>query len=144
MKKILLLGSVGCGKTTLMQRLMDRDLQYRKTQFVYNFEHIVDTPGEYLDMGHFKYALQIHAYECDEVAFVHSVNEHKLFLPPGFASYFPKPVFGVITRVDQCEDRTTGLERAHNFLTQAGIHKIFITSAVTGEGIDELLEYLQI
>ncbi len=141
MKKILLMGSVGCGKTTLMQRVRHLDLSYHKTQFVSDDGEIIDTPGEYLDLGHFKYALQVHAQSAELIVFIHSATEPRLRLPPGFISFFTRPVIGVVTKTDIADQ--DGVDRAERYLRLAGINTIFKLSSVTGEGIDEFVEYVE-
>ena len=49
MKKVLLVGSVACGKTTLAQRLNGLVRSYKKTQSIEVIGHTIDTPGEYLE-----------------------------------------------------------------------------------------------
>lgn len=140
MRKILLLGSVGSGKTTLMQRLRGQDVTYRKTQTISDDGFIIDTPGEYLDMGVFKFALQLHAHEAQEVIIIHSATSDRLRLPPGFVSYFTKPVSGIINKIDVADE--AGIQRARQFLELAGIRRIFEISAMTGQGVDELIDHL--
>ena len=41
MKRILLVGSVGCGKTTLLQRLRGDELNYLKTESIYTEGKVV-------------------------------------------------------------------------------------------------------
>ena len=49
MKKILLVGKSGCGKTTLTQRINGENIEYKKTQMVTHSKDIMDSPGEYLE-----------------------------------------------------------------------------------------------
>lgn len=140
MRKILLLGSVGSGKTTLMQRLRGAEMKYHKTQSISDDGFVIDTPGEYLDMGVFKFALQLHAHEAQEVIIIHSATSEALRIPPGFVSYFTKPVTGIINKIDIADQE--GISRARQFLELAGISRIFEISAITGEGMDELIAHL--
>ena len=49
MRKIVLMGRSGAGKTTLTQALRGEKLTYHKTQYV-NFQGaLIDTPGEYVE-----------------------------------------------------------------------------------------------
>ena len=49
MKKIVLIGKSGCGKTTLCQRIFKEELEYKKTQSVEVVGgSAIDTPGEYM------------------------------------------------------------------------------------------------
>ena len=43
MKKTMLIGRTGCGKTTLTQKLMDEEVKYKKTQAVSYKNKIIDT-----------------------------------------------------------------------------------------------------
>ena len=45
MKKIILIGRSEAGKTTLTQALKGEKIQYHKTQYVKNFDVIIDKPG---------------------------------------------------------------------------------------------------
>lgn len=49
MKKIILMGRVGCGKTTLTQALRGKKIHYHKTQYINHYDVIIDTPGEYAE-----------------------------------------------------------------------------------------------
>ena len=47
MKKIILIGRVAAGKTTLTQALRGEEIKYYKTQYVNYLDTVIDTPGEY-------------------------------------------------------------------------------------------------
>ena len=49
MKKIILMGRSECGKTSLTQALRGEKITYHKTQYINNFDVIIDTPGEYAE-----------------------------------------------------------------------------------------------
>ena len=57
MKKIILIGNVSCGKTTLCQYLNGQELSYKKTQALEVVRTTIDTPGEYLEHRSFLQAL---------------------------------------------------------------------------------------
>ena len=49
MKKIMLVGRSGAGKTTLTQAMKGKKITYHKTQYINNYDVIIDTPGEYAE-----------------------------------------------------------------------------------------------
>ena len=49
MKKIMLVGRSGAGKTTLTQALKGKKITYHKTQYINHYDVIIDTPGEYAE-----------------------------------------------------------------------------------------------
>ena len=49
MKKVLMVGTVACGKTTLLQALAGQSLEYKKTQSIEIVAGHIDSPGEYLE-----------------------------------------------------------------------------------------------
>lgn len=69
MKKLVLIGRSEAGKTTLTQALRGEKIHYHKTQYVNNFDVIVDTPGEYAQTKGLGHALALYTYESDVVEF---------------------------------------------------------------------------
>ncbi|MCL2780953.1 MAG: EutP/PduV family microcompartment system protein [Actinomycetia bacterium] len=134
--RLMLVGSVGCGKTTLAQRLRDQRLARVKTQTTQYLDTLIDTPGEYLRHGHLRRALQQAEPGADLVALLQSASEGQETIPPGFATFFTKPVIGIITKIDiaDAERRRAARERLH----RAGAREIIAVSAWTGEGLAEL------
>ena len=53
MGKVLLIGGIGAGKTSLKQKLMNEHLSYRKTQMLDFSQLFIDCPGEYLEIPRF-------------------------------------------------------------------------------------------
>ena len=49
MKKIILMGRVAAGKTTLTQALRGEAIRYQKTQYIHHDDVVIDTPGEYAE-----------------------------------------------------------------------------------------------
>lgn len=137
MAAVLMVGSIGAGKTTLTQRLTDRDIEYVKTQATYREGDVFDTPGEYLDGPFHKQALQLTSAEADIILFLLAADSGECRIPPGFSSFFTKPVVGVVTKIDQAEE--DDIEVASSLLAQTGADPIIPVSAVTGEGMDDLI-----
>ena len=75
MKKIILIGRSEAGKTTLTQALKGEKIQYHKTQYVNNFDVIIDTPGEYAQTAHLGRALALYTYEAQVVGLLLAATE---------------------------------------------------------------------
>lgn len=136
MKRILLIGSVGCGKTTLIQRLRGQELEYSKTETITTSEEFVDTPGEYLEIPYYKHALRLASLDRELVVMLASATVAEAKFPPGFSTFFTIGVIGVVTQIDRADPGAA--ERAAGHLRRAGAQEIFHVSAVTGEGMAEL------
>lgn len=139
MRSVLLVGSVGVGKTTLMQRLHDREIGYAKTQAVEMHENVVDTPGEFLESPFYKNALIMAAYEVNTVVLVQAADLRGTRFPPFFSTAFNRDVIGVVTKCGLPDNRR---DDAIGHLKLAGAEKIFCVDSFTGEGLDELKEEL--
>lgn len=140
MKRILLVGGVGCGKTTLLQRLHGEDLRYAKTETIYTDRAVVDTPGEYLEMPWFKHALRLASFETELVVLLASATVEEAKFPPGFTTFFMPPSIGVVTKTDIAGPEQVRTAAGH--LGLAGATEIFEVSAITGDGIDALARRL--
>ena len=141
MKKIILVGTVACGKTTLCQRLNDMVLSYKKTQAIEVVGQTIDTPGEYLEHRAFLQSLVVTSVETDVVIFLFDATQSRYMYSPGQAGAFPVPVIGVVTKTDLATPAQ--IEQAKELLKLAGADPIFAVSSFSGDGIDELMEYLR-
>ena len=86
MKKLILMGRVAAGKTTLTQALKGEQIHYCKTQYINYYDTIIDTPGEYTEVHALGAALAIYSYEADVVGIVISANEPFCVFPPACAA----------------------------------------------------------
>ena len=137
MKRFMVVGKTGSGKTSLLQRLYGREMDYQKTQTVETFESSVDTPGEYLEQKGLYSALIVTAVDCDEILLVQAADDEDSSFPPGLDACFNRPVTGVITKEDLVCDPES--ERAaRNCLLEAGASRVFVVSAKTGAGLEAL------
>ena len=139
MKKIILIGRVAAGKTTLTQALNGEDIHYYKTQYINYLDTVIDTPGEYTELRQTSGALALYAYEADVVCLVLSANEPYSIFSPCITSLVNREVVGIITGIDKPDANP---ERVARWLRLAGCKKIFPVSAYTGEGLDALIEFL--
>lgn len=141
MKRVIFVGSVACGKTTLCQRLNGQELSYKKTQALEVIGQTIDTPGEYAEHRSFLRALIVTAVEVDLVLFVQDATQERFMYSPGQASAFPVPVAGVISKTDAATVQQ--VETARELLRLAGADPVFAVSAYTGEGVDDLMDFLR-
>jgi ethanolamine utilization protein EutP len=141
MKNIILIGPRGVGKTSLMQRLRELPLSYKKTQAAEYYDSIVDTPGEFIQYRRYYSALQMLTHEVDIACLCLSAEGGVNSFPPNFAQTLSKPCIGIVTHIDIIKDKRQ-IDRAHEHLESAGVDKIFDISSITDEGIVELKEFL--
>lgn len=139
MRKLILIGRVAAGKTTLTQALLGEELHYFKTQYVQYGDMIIDTPGEYTELRNLSGALALYAYEADVVGLVLSADEPYSIFSPNITCLVNRDVVGIITGVDK---ERADPDRVERWLRLSGCKRIFRVSSYTGEGISEIIEYL--
>lgn len=144
MKKIMMVGKVGCGKTTLSQRLLGQEVKYQKTQSIQIMgDDIVDTPGEYLEQKQFYSALIVTAVEADVILLLLSaVDDQNAFSPRMSSMFSGKPVIGVITKTDLCQDPER-IEAGKELLEMAGAYEVVTVGLGDEEGIQRLLKKIE-
>ena len=140
MKKIVLMGRSEAGKTTLTQALKGEKIEYHKTQYVNNFDVIIDTPGEYAQTKGLGHALALYTYEADVVGLILSATEPYSLYPPCITPMANREVIGIVTKIDVKDGNP---ERAERWLRLAGCKKIFFVNSKNNEGVPEILEYLR-
>lgn len=107
-----------------------------KTQVLTYTDAFIDCPGEYLEIPRYYHVIIDASHQVAEVWALQDARSSRSVYPPGFARVFTKPVVGVVTKIDLPD---ADIERAVAFLRSAGIEgPIYLTSAVTGEGCEEL------
>ena len=139
MKKLFLMGRSEAGKTSLTQALKKQPVKYHKTQYINYHDAIIDTPGEYAENAHLGRALALYSYEADVVGLLLSATEEYSLFPPNITCLVNREVIGIVTKIDKNGANPT---RAKEWLELTGCIKIFFLSSKTGEGIEELTDYL--
>jgi len=135
MKKILLIGKTGSGKTSLIQGLQEQKIVYKKTQAITFNGEFVDSPGEFLENRRLHPALMTSSVKCSIIALVQDSTVINSVFPPKFASMFKKKIIGIVTKVDK---DSSDPERAEKFLRRAGAEEIIRTSAIDKTGLELL------
>ncbi|NYE58490.1 EutP/PduV family microcompartment system protein [Carboxydothermus ferrireducens] len=139
-KRLMVIGAIGCGKTTLILAIKGLKKSATKTQAVEFIDSVIDTPGEFLENPFYYKALMATAFEAEMIFLLQDATRKNSVFPPGFAKGFPKKTFGIVTKIDHPE---ANLERAVNFLRLAGVNEpIFFVSALRGDGINELINFI--
>lgn len=141
MRKIIFVGRSGCGKTTLTQAVRGERMDYHKTQYISYHDAVIDTPGEYAENHHLARALALYGYEADVVGLLLSAAEPYSLYSPCVTSQANREVVGIVTQIDHPDGDA---DRAERWLRLAGCERVFRVSAVTGDGIDVLRDYLGI
>ena len=121
----MFVGRSESGKTTIMQAMKGKPITYHKTQYVNNFDVIIDTPGEYAETKQLSGALAVYGCEADIIGLLMSAIEPFSLYPPNVVSVSNREVVGVVTK---CDHWAANPELA---------------AAYTGEGIAEILSYLK-
>lgn len=139
MKRLILIGRVAAGKTTLTQALKGEQIHYCKTQYINYTDTIIDTPGEYTEVHRLSAALALYAYEADIVGFVISANEPFCIFPPNCTCLVNREVIGIISGIDKPD---ANIPQAERWLRNTGCTKLFYVSSHTGEGLNSIIDYL--
>ena len=120
MKKIVLMGRSECGKTTLTQALRGEKIEYHKTQYVNNFDVVIDTPGEYAQTKSLGYALALYSYEADVVGLLLSATEPYSLYPPNITPMANREVIGIVTKAKVFEPVINSIEDYYTYLREEG------------------------
>ena len=86
MRRMVLIGRSECGKTTLKQALRGEKITYHKTQYVSQYDCLIDMPGEYAENIDLAHAIALYIAEADVVGIVLSATEPYSLYPPNVAA----------------------------------------------------------
>ena len=131
MKKLVLIGRSEAGKTTLTQALRGEKIHYHKTQYVNNFDVIVDTPGEYAQTKGLGHALALYTYESDVVGLLVSATEPYCLFPPCITCMANREVIGIVTKIHSPD---ANVKLATSWLELAGCKKTLLCRLQTAGG----------
>ena len=84
--------------------------------------------------------LILYAAESDVVGIVLSATEPYSLYPPNITPLGNRDEVGIVTKIDHW---AANPQQAAEWLKLTGCKKIFFTSAYTGEGIEEIFEFLR-
>ena len=138
MKKLILIGRSGVGKTTLTQALKGEKTEYPKTQYIDYGDFLIDTPGEYAENHDLGAALCLYAYEADVVALLIAADEQYSLFPPNVTCMVNREVIGIVTKCNKADP-----SRAEKWLRLSGCKTVYKVDSKTREGINQVLEHLK-
>lgn len=120
--KVVFVGKTGSGKTTLIQRLEGKDVDYQKTQMVMYSGKYIDTPGEYLENKLMLRNLLVSSSDVGKVVLVQDGEDTQTLFPPSISNMFMgKKVLGVVTKTDKKKN----VDICKEWLKLAGAEEIF-------------------
>lgn len=141
MNKVMIIGAIGAGKSTLTKALLNKDLRAVKTQALNYEEWIVDTPGEYLENPMFYKNLIATSLEVSHLIFLQDATRQMSNFPPLFGTGMAKLPIGVVTK---CDAAHADVEQSIYWLKQViGQAPIVITSAVENIGVEHIRQLVQ-
>ncbi|MEX2461901.1 MAG: EutP/PduV family microcompartment system protein [Paenibacillaceae bacterium] len=136
MKKVMIIGAVSAGKSTLIKALFGESNPATKTQSLVYRDWLIDTPGEYSENPLFYRSLMATSHEAAAIVLVHDATRDRNYFPPGFANGFPVLSIGVVTKIDHPK---ADVDRAITHLRQSLPEgSIYLTSAATSQGMEQL------
>lgn len=137
----MFIGPIGCGKTTLIQRLNEMEIKYNKTQTIEYYNDIIDTPGEYVEHRFMYSNLMTSAIGADIIVLMQSATDSRVILPTGFSSMFSSPTIGIVTKTDVATDKDVAIVKDR--LNDAGADPIISISSYTDTNIDQVSALLK-
>lgn len=139
--RVMFIGAIGAGKSTLINALLGRQVEAVKTQSLTYYDWIVDTPGEYTENPMYYKSIMATALEVTHVIYLQDATNAKSIFPPGFATGIPKLPIGIVTKADA---QDADVDRAIHQLAQVIPRgPIITTSAFTGQGTEEIKRLVQ-
>ena len=88
MRHIIVVGRTACGKTTLLQRLMEEPIEYKKTYAIEIYGDAIDTPGEYMDHKKLFHSLMVTCTNAEALVLLHDCTDSVSTFFPGMATAF--------------------------------------------------------
>lgn len=136
--KVLFLGAIDAGKTSLIQRLTRDQIWEEKTGCVI-YGDWMDTPGELFEnQGFFRRLLQL-TNQVNLVLWVVDATKPMLGNHLEYRRLIETPIIGIATKIDSDE---ADLLKVSKRMQELGIWRWFPISNATGEGLDALRDEL--
>ncbi len=139
-KRIMVIGSSRCGKTTLVNALNDYDGPLKRTPDLIYGKNTIDVPSAYLENSWMYKHIIAAAQDASHVLILVDQSNCNEIYSHGFAKSFRCPVIGVITKCDLIPENE---EKCLRQLKNIGVSEpYFNISFPMATGIDALKKYL--
>jgi ethanolamine utilization protein EutP len=138
-KPVMIIGPVGSGKSTLLKTLQLIEGKVKKTESIQYTRLAIDTPGEMMQIPYLYNAFILNSTRASVILLMANAKRYTR-MPPKIALALKAPAFGVVSQIDGAN--ADEIYRAKATLETAGLKKIFCVSSFTGEGIEELRNFL--
>jgi ethanolamine utilization protein EutP len=140
--RVMIIGGVQAGKSTLMNALLGKDRKANKTQALVFDDWIVDTPGEYIENPMYYRNIMATSLEVTHVIYLQDATSARSVFPPQFSLGIPKIQIGVITKIDA---PLADVERAITLLKNVMTHgPIVQTSSWQMLGVEYIAPLIQL
>jgi ethanolamine utilization protein EutP len=139
MKKLFLCGRSEAGKTSLTQAMKGEKLHYWKTQYINTWDITIDTPGEAAENKKLGYELGAVSFDADIIGLLCAADEPFNLFPPACIGVTTRPLIGIITKIDV---PGANIPMVRMWLEQAGCECVFCVNNNTGEGVQDIVDYL--
>ncbi|UXH43298.1 50S ribosome-binding GTPase [Rossellomorea vietnamensis] len=134
--RAMLIGSIGAGKSTLTNALLERKQKAVKTQSLSYSDWIVDTPGEYTENPFYYKNIMATSLEVTHVLYLQDATRKKTIFPPNFSTGINKLPIGVVTKCDHDQADVEEAVRQLQRVIPSG--PIVLTSSFNGRGMQEI------
>ena len=137
MKRVMVVGQTGAGKTSLLKALGVWEGRVRKTEALAYGPQCIDTPGEFFDIPMFFHVLIQASVKAAVILFLMDPLRPK-HVVPNFSRALRAPVIGVVSKADAAAPEA--IETAVQGLRESGVSEVYVVSSETGEGLAALSE----
>lgn len=140
--RLMIIGLCGAGKSTISDLVEGEASDHRHREDCYYRTRCFEVPGSYIE-NHWMHSILITLSQNQASAMLLMIDgaTGETLYSSGFARAFNESCLGVLTKCDLLgeKERADGLAK----LADAGVDRALCVSTVTGEGVDELLDWVR-
>lgn len=140
--RLMIIGLPGSGKSAVSDLVEGTASDHRHREDCFYRTHSFEVPGSYIE-NHWMHSVVIMLSQNQAFGVLLLIDgaSGETLYSSGFARAFNEPCLGVLTKCDQLgeEERKRGLAK----LVDAGTDAVLCLSTTTGEGVNELLDWVR-